>query len=75
MDAPESKFKTYRNGEDNGKRLDDQAAYFGGLTRGTTAKLGTEAKKFSKELLSRQPFVVVTKWENVYNPAENMPLC
>ncbi|MFC4994012.1 thermonuclease family protein [Rubritalea tangerina] len=68
VDAPESKYKEYANGETNGKRLDDQGRYFGGLSREQTCALGQSAKGFVRELLSEGSFRVVTRWENVYGP-------
>jgi len=68
VDAPESKYKEYRNGESNGKRIQDQGKYFGGLDRETTTRLGTKGKRFVAELLGNKPFRVVTRWENVFSP-------
>ncbi len=66
VDAPESKYKTYGGGDDNGKRIRQQGAYFGGLDRRQTTHVGTEAKKFSVGLLADRPFTVFTKDEGVY---------
>lgn len=68
VDTPESKYKTYPGGEDNGQRIREQGQYFGGLDRAETTTVGSEAKKFTLELLRKQKFTVVTKWENVFNP-------
>jgi endonuclease YncB( thermonuclease family) len=68
VDAPESGYRTYRNGEDNGKRLDDQAWEFGGVSRSQVVKIGKEAKDFVLEILKQGEFKVLTKWENVYGP-------
>jgi endonuclease YncB( thermonuclease family) len=67
VDAPESAYKEYRNGENNGKRLDQQAEYFG-IDREGTVAAGVEAKDLMLYLLEGQPFTVITKWENVYSP-------
>jgi endonuclease YncB( thermonuclease family) len=68
VDAAESEFKEYRDGDDNGKRIREQGDYFGGLDRQATTKLGKLAKSFVADLISQQDFTVVTKWENVYTP-------
>ncbi len=66
VDAPESRYKTYRGGDDNGGRIAQQGDYFGGLNRDQTTGIGAEAKKFSLNLLRGRPFTVYTKGENVY---------
>ncbi|MFC5051742.1 thermonuclease family protein [Rubritalea spongiae] len=67
VDAPESAYKEYRNGENNGERLDDQAAYFG-TQRERAIEVGIEAKDLTHYLLDGGAFKVLTKWENVYGP-------
>lgn len=67
VDTPESEFKTYGGGEDNGKRLDQQADYFG-VTRDQVTKVGKEGKAFTLGLLKKKPFKVLTKWEDVVRP-------
>jgi len=71
VDTPESKFKTYGGGEDNGERLDQQAAYFGGLTRDQVTKVGKEGAVFTKNLLLKDGFKVLTKWEDVVRPGRS----
>lgn len=68
VDTAESKYKEYRDGNNNGKRLDEQGAYFGGIDREKTAKVGSVAKAYVLKLLEKAPFTVATKWENVYGP-------
>jgi endonuclease YncB( thermonuclease family) len=68
VDAAESKFKNYENGEDNGDRIREQGAYFGGLEMQVTIEMGRAAKSFVLDLLSKQQFTVVTKWEDVFTP-------
>ena len=63
-DTPESEYKTYGGGENNGKRLDDQAEYFG-ISREQVIDVGKEAKSFTLRLLKKEPFKIVTKWEPV----------
>ncbi|MGJ8673827.1 thermonuclease family protein [Rubritalea sp.] len=67
VDTPESAYKEYWNGENNGKRLDDQAEYFG-IDRESAITAGVEAKDLMHHLLENETFTVVTKWENVYSP-------
>lgn len=67
VDTPESAYKTYQNNQNNGKRLDEQGDYFGGLNRKKTAALGKEATNFTLDLLKKKPFKVVTKWQKVTN--------
>lgn len=68
VDSPESKFREYSNGENNGKRIHDQGRYFDGLSRSETTAIGKKAQEFVRELLREQPFRVVTKWEKVFSP-------
>ncbi len=68
VDTPESEYKTYGGGENNGDRLDEQGAYFGGLNRDEVAKVGADAKKFVLAVLKKSPFKVLTKWEDVVRP-------
>jgi endonuclease YncB( thermonuclease family) len=68
VDAPESSYREYANGETNGKRINAQGKYFGGLDRDTTTGIGTKGKRFVAELLGKKPFRVITRWENVFTP-------
>ncbi|MGE9266758.1 MAG: thermonuclease family protein [Verrucomicrobiales bacterium] len=74
VDTPESAYKTYRGGENNGERLAEQGAYFGGLDRDDTTTVGKAAKSFVLDLLAERPFTVRTKWENVYGPERKYAL-
>lgn len=65
VDTPESEYREYRNGDINGPRLKEQGDYFGGLDREETTKLGTEGTEFTKSLLLKGDFKIVTKWEPV----------
>ena len=67
VDAPESSYKTYRGGDNNGARLGHQGRYFGGLSIEQTTAIGTEAKKFTASLLKGRPFTVYTKWQPVFD--------
>lgn len=66
LDTPESKYKEYRDGKNNGERLQQQGRYFNGLNRDETVAVGSAAKTFVKKVLSRKPFKVMTKWESVF---------
>lgn len=68
VDTAESKFKNYEGGEDNGDRIREQGAYFGGLEMQVTIEMGRVAKSFVLDLLSKEHFTVVTKWEDVFTP-------
>jgi len=69
VDAAESAAKTYRNGENNYKRLAQQGRAMGGLNQPQTTKMGQQAKAFTKKLLSKQKFRIATRWESVYGSA------
>jgi endonuclease YncB( thermonuclease family) len=68
VDAPESRYREYANGDTNGKRIHAQGTYFGGLDRETTTDLGAKGKRFVADLLGSRPFSVITRWENVFSP-------
>ncbi len=68
VDTAESIYKTYKDGNNNGKRIREQGEYFGGLDMQVTTEMGKIAKSFVSDLLSKQNFTVVTKWEDVYTP-------
>lgn len=65
IDTPESQYREYRNGDTNGPRLKEQGDYFGGLDQKQTTQLGTEGKEFTKRLLLKGDFKIITKWEPV----------
>lgn len=67
VDSPESAYRTYRGGDNNGKRLDEQAREFG-VSREEVIKVGKEAKDFVLGLLRKGDFKVLTKWEEVFGP-------
>jgi endonuclease YncB( thermonuclease family) len=66
VDAPESSYKTYKGGDNNGERIRQQGDYFGGLSRDQTTDIGAEAKKLALTVLRGRPFTVYTKREKVY---------
>lgn len=65
VDAPESKLKTYRDGNSNKERIQAQGRALGGLTIDQTTQVGQDAKKRVAQLLSK-PFTVYTKRQKVY---------
>ncbi len=68
VDTAESQYKEYRDGNNNGQRLREQGAYFGGLEMQVTTEVGKVAKSFVRDLLKKKKFTVVTKWEDVFTP-------
>jgi len=70
VDTAESAYKTYKGGDNNGDRLDEQGEYFGGLSRDYTAATGVAAKKFVLNLLSKNNFTIFTKSEPVTNRSD-----
>jgi len=66
VDTPESKFKRYAGGDSNHARIDDQAAYFDGITPEQAVEVGKKAKIFVKALLAKQPFTIYTRWEDPF---------
>lgn len=68
VDTPESEYKEYGRGENNGERLDEQGEYFNGMDRDDVTKVGKDAKAFVLNLLKEQEFKVLTKWEDVVRP-------
>jgi endonuclease YncB( thermonuclease family) len=68
VDAPESEFREYPGGEDNGERIAEQGRAMGGLDQQATTRVGRAAKQFVKERLREGDFEILTKWENVFGP-------
>lgn len=62
VDAPESKDKPY---DDHRRRVLEQGQDLGGLSYDETIVIGSDAKTFTRKLLSR-PFEIITKGELVY---------
>ena len=78
VDAPEAKFKEYKDGKSNGKRLDEQAAYFL-LSRDEVTVVGVQARNFTQNFLSSGVgahqggyFAVTTVAERVYGDPERI---
>lgn len=68
VDTPEKELKTYRDGNSNRERVQEQADYFGNLTLSQTTALGEAAATFTLDLLRKGGFEVLTKYEGVYGP-------
>ena len=66
VDTPESKFKRYAGGDSNHARIDDQAAYFDGISAQQAVEVGQNAKQFVKAQLSAKPFTLYTRWEDPF---------
>jgi len=66
VDAPESAYKTYRDGNNNGERLGHQKQYFRLRSQKDTTALGMKAKKWTAGVLGTGPFTVYTRDEKVY---------
>lgn len=68
VDAPESAFKRYRDGNTNGQRLKHQADYFSGLSQKEIVGVGHEAKAWVKSRLKQAgTFTVYTRGDEVYD--------
>lgn len=66
VDAPESAFRRYANGETNTERIRQQAHDMGGLTPEQTIELGRKAKRYTLELLASRPFTLFTRWDSPF---------
>lgn len=62
VDAPEKRLHQY-----NGKRIEEQAAYFDGLSQEQILEIGLKAKRFAEEWLGAGEFTVFTQNEAVYD--------
>lgn len=67
VDTPESAFKSYRGGETNRERIDDQAYELGGITPEQAVEIGQKAKHFTLDLLASRPFTIYTEWDSPYH--------
>lgn len=65
VDAPESAFRSYSNGENNHDRIAQQAADFG-VTAEQAVEIGKQAKQRTHGLLARAPFAVHTRWDDPF---------
>ncbi|MDB4562931.1 hypothetical protein N9113_04845 [Akkermansiaceae bacterium] len=71
VDTPESQYKTYGGGESNGKRLDQQAAYFGMSWRYGRKRTWVNAQPVAESqvepLLLLRPIVFISRRQNPPN--------
>lgn len=65
VDCPESAFKSYRNGENNHRRIEEQADYFG-ISSDDAVDIGKKAKLWVNAELGRAPFTVYTTWNSPF---------
>ena len=66
VDTPESTFKSYGGGENNHRRIDQQAADMGGITPQQAVEIGKKAKGFTLATLESAPFTIHTQWDSPY---------
>jgi len=66
VDAPETSYKRYDDGNDNAKRLHYQAKYFGSLSRKRITAVGREARGWVKHTLADRAFTIITNRELVF---------
>ena len=67
VDTPESAFKTYGGGENNHRRIQQQADAMGGISSTQAVEIGKKAKKYTLTLLERSPFTIYTEWDSPFN--------
>jgi endonuclease YncB( thermonuclease family) len=67
VDTPESAFKSYRGGESNHQRINEQAAHFNGITAEQAVEIGKQGKQFTLSLLASRPFDVYTRWDSPFH--------
>jgi endonuclease YncB( thermonuclease family) len=66
VDAPESAFKSYGGGQNNHKRIAQQAADLGGISPQQAVEIGKKAKTYVLALLSAAPFTLHTEWDDPF---------
>ncbi len=66
VDAPESQFRTYRNGENNHDRIAEQATSMGGKTSLQIVNVGKAAKDWTRRTLGTASFRIYTKWDDPF---------
>jgi endonuclease YncB( thermonuclease family) len=67
VDTPESAFKSYRGGETNRQRINEQAAELGGITAEQAVEIGQKGKHFTLDLLASRPFDIYTRWDSPFH--------
>lgn len=66
VDTPESAFKSYRGGDTNHQRINEQAQYFR-TSPEQAVEIGKQGKHFTLDLLAGQPFTIFTNWDSPFN--------
>ncbi len=66
VDSPESAFKSYGGGQNNHKRIAQQAADMGGITSQQAVEIGKQAKAFTLGILGKAPFTLHTEWDDPF---------
>jgi endonuclease YncB( thermonuclease family) len=66
VDTPESAFKSYGGGQNNHKRIGQQAADMGGITPQQAVEIGKRAKAYTLNLLATKPFTLHTEWDDPF---------
>jgi endonuclease YncB( thermonuclease family) len=66
VDTPESAFKSYGGGQNNHKRIAQQAADMGGITPQQAVEIGKKAKAYTLALLAAAPFTLHTEWDDPF---------
>jgi endonuclease YncB( thermonuclease family) len=67
VDTPESAFKSYRGGETNRQRINEQAAEMGGISAEQAVEIGKQGKQFTLGLLASRPFDIYTRWDSPFH--------
>lgn len=67
VDTPESAFKSYGGGENNHRRIEEQAEDMGGITSEQAVEIGKKAREFTLTHLGKAPFIVQTEWDSPFN--------
>jgi endonuclease YncB( thermonuclease family) len=66
VDTPESAFKSYGGGENNHRRIAQQAAVMGGITPQQAVGIGKKAKAYTLGTLEKSPFTIHTNWDDPF---------
>lgn len=67
VDTPESAFKSYGGGENNHRRIAEQAADMGGISPQQAVAIGKKAKAFTLGALGKSAFTIHTAWDSPFN--------
>ncbi len=64
VDVPEKRLHQF-----NGRRIEEQGRYFGGLSTQQTIEAGLQAKAMTEKLLKTRRFTIQTRWQRVFDSA------